>query len=314
MSKATQRRIALFFIRLLRAVLLIGICYVIVLPLIHRLSTAFMPIEDLYDQSVRWIPRTPTLRNFRLVWEHMEYPVAFRNTFLLALVTSLCQVAVCTMVGYGLARFRFPGNGLIFALCLSTLVVPPQLLIVPNYLNFRFFNPLGLFGDRAVNLIGTYWPFILLSLTATGFRNGLYVFIMRQFFRGMPRELEEAAAIDGAGFFQTFVRVMLPGSVPGLIVTFLFSFVWQWNDYLYVTMFMAGRTFLPQALEAAAPRVRRAIEGVDASAVSSGFLDDHFYSLINNAGMMLVILPLLILYLFLQRYFVESVERTGIVG
>lgn len=314
MHPATLRRINHVTISLLRAILLIGICYVILIPLIHRFSTAIMSFEDLYDQSVRWIPRRPTLRNFQLVWIHMEYVKAFTNTLTLALLTSIIQVASCTMVGYGLARFRFPGSGLIFAMAIFTLIVPPQLVVVPMYLNFRFFNLAGLLGENTFNLIGTYWPFILMSLTATGFRNGLYIFIMRQFFRGLPRELEEAAYIDGAGMFRTFFRVMLPGSVPGLIVAFLFSFVWQWNDYLYVTTLMANQTFLPQALEGAASRVARAIDEANAQAAATGMLDDHFYSLINNAGMLLVILPLLILYLFMQRYFVESIERTGIVG
>ncbi len=130
----------------------------------------------------------------------------------------------------------------------------------------------------------------------------------------MPRALEEAAYIDGAGLFTTFWRVMIPGAIPGLITTFLFSFVWQWNDYLYVTTFNSGGKFLPQSLEAAATKVAAAVNETDALASTSGFLDDHFYSLINNAGMVLVIVPLLILYILLQRYFVESVERTGIVG
>jgi multiple sugar transport system permease protein len=273
-----------------------------------------MPIEDMYDQSVRWIPRSPTLRNFRLVWVHMKYVDAFWNSLKLASFTSVLQVGACTMVGYGLARFKFPGSNAVFAMAILTLMVPPQLIMVPMYLNFRFFDLFGLLGEGSLNLVGTYWPFALTSLTGTGFRNGLYIFIMRQFFRGLPRELEEAAYIDGAGLFTTFFRVMLPGSIPGLVVTFLFSFVWQWNDYLYVTNFMAGKNFLPQALEGAARNVQIAIDEASALASTSGFLDDHFYSLINNAGMLLVILPLLILYILLQRYFVESIERTGIIG
>ena len=183
------------------------------------------------------------------------------------------------MVGYGLARFRFPGSGLIFAMAIFTLIVPPQLVVVPMYLNFRFFNLAGLLGENTFNLIGTYWPFILMSLTATGFRNGLYIFIMRQFFRGLPRELEEAAYIDGAGMFRTFFRVMLPGSVPGLIVAFLFSFVWQWNDYLYVTTLMANQTFLPQALEGAASRRARAIDEANAQAAATGMLSTITFTL-----------------------------------
>lgn len=305
-----RKRVVAFF----RTLLLIGIAYVILLPLMHRISTALMSIEDLYDQSVRWIPRNPTLRNFRLMWEHMEYPLAFARSFFLATMTSLLQIVTCSMVAYGLARFEFPGNKLIFGLAIFTLMIPPQVIMTPSYLNFRFFDFLGLLKDNPLNLIGTYWPFVLMAATGTGFRCGLYIFIMRQFFKGMPRALEEAAYIDGAGVFTTFWRVMIPGAIPGLVTTFLFSFVWQWNDYLYVTTFMAGRNFLPQALEGAATKVHRAINEADALASTSGFLDDHFYSLINNAGMVLVIVPLLLLYIILQRYFVESVERTGIVG
>src|SRR5690606_31375028 len=118
-------------------------------------------VEDLYDQSVRWIPRQPTLENFRLVWVHMEYVRSFLNSFALAFTTSILQVAVCTMVGYGLARLPFRGSGLIFSMALFTLIVPPQVVITPTYLNFRFFNIMGLLGENSINLIGTYWPFVL---------------------------------------------------------------------------------------------------------------------------------------------------------
>ncbi|HHU62582.1 MAG: carbohydrate ABC transporter permease [Bacillota bacterium] len=314
MNLATKERWRKRIVGFFRMVLLIGIAYVILLPLIHRLSTAFMGVEDLYDQSVRWIPRNPTFRNFRLMWEHMDYVRSFANSFFLATLTSVLQLLTCSMVGYGLARLEFPGSKVIFGLAVFTLVIPPQLIMVPSYLNFRFFDLLGILKNNPINLTGSYWPFVLLAITGTGFRCGLYIFIMRQFFKGMPRALEEAAYIDGAGLFTTFWRVMIPGAIPGLITTFLFSFVWQWNDYLYVTTFNSGGKFLPQSLEAAATKVAAAVNETDALASTSGFLDDHFYSLINNAGMVLVIVPLLILYILLQRYFVESVERTGIVG
>ncbi len=314
MSLHVKRKINSILVTLFRGILLFGICYVILVPLLNRFSTAMMPIEELYDQSVRWIPRNPTWDNFKLVWKHMDYVRAFSNTFMLSMFTSVLQVGICTMVAYGLARCEFPGSNIVFALAIFTLIVPPQIIMTPIYLNFRFFNPLGIFGEKPLNLVGTYWPFALLSITGNGFRNGLYIFIMRQFFRGMPRELEEAAYIDGAGLLRTFFSVMLPGSIPGLVVTFLFSFVWQWNDYLYVTTFMSTRQFLPQALEGAVIKVSTALSETDPTAATSGFLSNHFSSLINNAGMILVILPLLILYIFMQRYFVEGIERTGIVG
>lgn len=299
---------------IVRTLLLIGISYVIIAPMLTRLSTSLMPVEELYDQSVKWVPRNPTLDHYIQVWIHMDYPQAFLNSLTLTLVVGLLQLASCTYIGYGLARFRFPGSGLLMGLAIFTLLVPPQMIRIPLYLNFRFFDFFGILSENPLNLIGTYWPFIITSLTGVGFRNGLYIYIMCQFFRGMPRELEEAAYVDGGGLLATFFRVMLPGSTPGLIVVFLFSFVWQWNDYFYTTMFMSGQNFLPQSLEVVALRVAETARDVDQLAATSGLIDSQFHSVVNNAGMLMVIIPLLLLYLFMQRYFVESVERTGIIG
>lgn len=298
----------------LRTVLLVGISYVILVPLMLRISQSLMPVQDLYDQSVKWIPRKITFDHFKMAWTYMYYLKAIGNTTLLTVTVSILQVAACAMVGYGLARFRFPGNNLIFVLTVLTLIVPPTLIVTPTYLNFRFFRLLGLLRDKPLNLVGTYWPFILMAMTASGFRCGLYIFVMRQFFRGMSHELEEAAYIDGAGLFTTFVRVMLPGALPGLIVVFLFSFVWQWNEYQYVTMLLPGKQLLPQVLEGLQPKVAQVLGDTDRLTVSSGFADNHYYSLLNSAGIILVIAPLLLLYSFTQRYFVESIERTGLIG
>src|SRR5690554_4752278 len=199
MNIFTKSRIQAGVWALFRTVLLIGISFVIVVPLLNRMSSALMSIEDVYDQSVRWIPRNPTLRNFRLMWEHMDYVRSFGRSFFLATFTSVLQLISSATVGYGLARFKFRGSGLIFALAILTLIVPPQLIMIPMYLNFRFFDLLGILKGTPINLVGSYWPFGLMGITATGFRCGLYIFIMRQFFKGMPRELEEAAYIDGAG-------------------------------------------------------------------------------------------------------------------
>ena len=130
----------------------------------------------------------------------------------------------------------------------------------------------------------------------------------------MPKELEEAAYVDGGGMFTTFFRIMLPSAVSGIVVVFLFSFVWQWNDYFYTTLFMSGKNFLPQALESVAHKASAEVRGADMVAVTSGLVQDNFNTVVNNAGMIMVIAPLLLIYLLMQRYFVESVERTGIVG
>lgn len=289
---------------LVRGILIVGISYLIVFPILTKLSSSFMSEFDLYDKTVKWIPREPSLTNYRLVWEAMEYPRALVNSLFLALTVSLLQLFSCTLVGYGLARFEFPGRNLLFAIVIFMLVVPPQVILIPLYLNFRYFNPLNILPGSGINLLNTYWPFYLMAITGTGLKNGLYIYIMRQFFRGMPHELEEAAYVDGASPFRTFVSVMLPGALPALVIVFLFSFVWQWNDDYFVTIFAGNRSLLANNLEGLVAQVTR----------GEFRITGQYFSMLNNTGMMLFIAPLLILYAFMQRYFIESIEKTGLVG
>lgn len=156
------------------------------------------------------------------------------------------------------------------------------------YLNFRYFDLFGLLPDGGLNLLGTMWPFVLTSITATGLRNGIFIYILRQFFRGMPRDLEDAAYVDGAGPLRTFV--------------------WQWNDYFLTNIFLSNTTVLPTTLEGLLFSASGYMVGGNA------MLTGQYASLINNTGMLLFMMPLLILYAFMQRYFIESIERTGLVG
>jgi multiple sugar transport system permease protein len=215
------------------------------------------------------------------------------------------QLASTTLVGYGLARFKFRGAQIIFGAVLMTLIVPPQIIILPLYLNFRFFTLWGLLPEPGIDLLNSAWPFVLQAISATGFKNGLFVYIMRQFFKNSPKSLEEAAYIDGAGALQTFFRIMLPGAVPALVIVFLFGFVWQWNDYFFTGMYMRGGTLLSHTLDVASSNY--------AYSLGAQFTGQYI-SLLNNTGMILFILPLLVLYSLTQRYFIESIERTGLVG
>lgn len=292
-----------------RLLFLVGVAYVILLPLLTQISSSFMTEKDLYGATVMYIPKNPTLENYRLVLEAMDYGRSLVKTLLFTTLVSTLQLMSCTMVGYGFARFKAPGSNLLFALVIFTLVVPQEVVLVPLYLNFRFFNGYGLLGESGLNLIGTPWPIILTSLASVATRNGLFVFIMRQFFRGMPVDLEEAAYVDGASFFQTFLRIMVPSAVPGMVVVFLFAFVWQWNDYLFTTTFMQNTGLLVCELNVVVEDVFRTLGITNMWQVVGPYA-----SLLRNTGALLFIAPLLVIYAFLQRYFVESVERTGLVG
>ena len=292
---------------LTRTVLVFGICFVILYPIIVKLSIALRDPVDLFDSTVVWIPRTFTMENIEYVMERLRYPQAVTNTFLLSIGTAVLQTISCALAGYGFARLRFPGSNILFALVVFTIVIPPQTIMVPTYLHFRFFDVFGLYGlvtgKSGINLLNSFWPFFILSAFAVGLKNGLYIFIFRQFFRGLPKELEEAAYVDSAGIFQTFYRVVLPNAVPAIATVMLFSFIWQWNDSYYVSMFAPNHTLLARMLDMLPGAIRP--EYVGGIAHTSLYL---------NTGILLGILPIFILYLFAQRYFVESVERTGIVG
>jgi len=207
---------------------------------------------------------------------------------------ALLQVASCCLVGYGLAKFKFRGNKIVFFCVILTLVIPHGTLYSGIY---NYFSMLG--------VLQTVVPLALLSATALAFKNGLYIFLLRQFFRGVPDELEESAYLDGANTLRTFVQVILPISIPMLITVFLFSFCWQWTDDFYLPLCYptGGVDFMSFMTEKISIQDLSATEfaNVPQSALTYGI------------GMMACI-PLIILFLFCQKYLVQGIERSGIVG
>src|SRR5690606_3639990 len=193
-----------------------------------------------------------------------------------------------------------------------TNLVPPTTLLIPMYMNLKDFTMLGiipLFTGKSVNLLNSYWPFILTSLTANSLKAGLYIFIFNQFFRGVPKEVEEAAYIDGASIGRTYIKIMLPNAMPAIITVILFSFVWQWNDSFYTTTYLTSSKVMATQLSSLPYNLANQLQDGAASKA-----DPFYQSMVQDTGILMAILPLIIIYLFVQRYFVESIERTGIVG
>ena len=291
---------------LIRYGLIIGIGFIILYPLLRQISFALMHPDDLFDLTVNWIPRTLTRMNFQVAWEMLDYSRALVNTLGTTLLLSTLELAATMIIGYGFARWRYPGSNLIFGLVVLSIVIPPQMVMVPLFLNFRYFNLFGLLPDPGLNLVGSFWPMALMALTGTAKRSGLFIFITRNYFKGLSTSLEEAAYVDGAGHLKTFFTIMLPNAAPIAMIVFLFSFVWHWNDLFYTDLFLQGRNLLQIGLlrinsQFSFPWANKAVEGT-------------YIQLVNNAGMLLYILPVLILYAFLQRFFIESIEKTGLVG
>lgn len=300
---------------LVRGVIVIGICFLILYPTILKIFVSLMSEKDLYDVTVKYIPKSPTFENIKTVWTAMKYPLAFWNTLKISVLTSIMQLISCTIIGYGFARFNFKGRNLLFTLVILTMIVPPQTIMIPLFLHFRYFDLFGIIslmtGKKGINLLNTQWPFLLMSATGMGLKNGLYIYIMRQFFRGMSRELEEAAYVDGASMFRTFYQIMLPSAVPAMVTVFLFSFVWQWTDTFYSNLFLQNVRVLSTALSSVSFDITQQIYWQTGVTVN---LSPAVSSMYTNTASLLVILPLIVLYLVAQKYFVESIERTGIVG
>jgi multiple sugar transport system permease protein len=296
--------------KLYRFLILFGLSFVLLYPLLYSLSVAFRPYDELFDPSVIWIPKTFTLYNIKDAFQAMDYPNSFMRTVKLNIVSSLLQVVSCALTGYGFARFKFKGKNLLFALMLFTIIVPSQTIIIPMYVSFRYFDFFGLGkiislitgSSGTVSLIDTNWTFYIPSIFGVGLRSGLFIYIFRQFFRGLPRELEDAAYIDGCGPLSTFLRVMVPNSMQAFLTVFILSVVWHWNEYFLTSMYFLNKWTIATSLTGMTNRL------------SDTNYNPYAFVSKMQAGALLAIIPVLIMYIVLQKYFTESIERTGIVG
>lgn len=297
-----------------RGVIIIGICFTILQPLILKFSVSFMREKDLYDASVKYVAKNFTWNNYKLALSGMNYWSVMPKTIILSASVSFVQLMACLLTAYGFARFRFPFKKLLFGCVIVTMIVPPQVIMLPLFMKYRFFDIFGIFKaltGNSINLIDTYWPFFIQAMTTMGVRNGLYIYMLRQFFKGMPKELEEAAFVDGCGKLRTFVQIMVPSAVPMMVTVFLFGFVWQWTDIFYTSLYLNKTQVMSTALNSLAVNVYSQYEGFGGS---MNFISPGFVSMINNTGTILAIIPLIILYVICQKSFVEGIERSGIVG
>lgn len=293
-----------FVVSFCRYALLITMSFVVLYPLLYMVSNAFKPYMETYDPAVIWIPKSLTIQNILDAIEILDMGTALTNSCLTAVITSFIQVAMCLLVGYGFARFDFRLRKFLFPLVMLTMIVPQQTISTSLYTTYRYF---GAFGFE-VSLIDTYWVFWLPALLGMGLRSGLYVFIYRQFFQGMPRELEEAAEIDGCNPVGTFLKVMLPNAGTVIVTVLLFALVWNWNDYYTPAMFMKNHYTMATSLASFQSNLQ------NLSTIGGNYTDVALITTRMQAACLLCVLPLLVLYLFMQRYFVESVERTGLTG
>ncbi len=307
-----KKTIMKYVVSICRFVLLFGMCFMILQPILNKISVSFMTESDLYNPVVVSIPEHFTTDNYKLAAELMSYSKTIVNSFIVSLSIAILQIAVCTLVGYGFARFEFPLKKFWFACVILVILIPPQTISTSLHLHFRFFDIFGLFGavtGESVNLRGSVLPYYMMSAGCMGLKNGLYIYMIRQFFRNIPKELEEAAYVDGCGTLMTFVRIMLPDAKPILTSCFLFSFVWQWTDGFYSKMFLGNIKLVSTSLARLSDSLGAYIMRITGANTT---VSVAYSNCIVSTGTLMIIVPLIILYLFAQKGFVESLSSSGI--
>ncbi|WP_322509042.1 carbohydrate ABC transporter permease [Anaerolinea sp.] len=278
--------------------LLIAIGFVYLYPLLFMFVTSIKSPQDLLNPMVQWVPTELYWGNYIKAFRVLNYPVNLMNTILVSVAPSLIQTLVCSVIGYGLARYRFPGKHLVMGLILATFIIPPQTTVIPQMLTYR-----------ELGLLGNILSLILPATFGQGYRSAIFVLIFYQTFISMPKVLEEAARLDGASDWLVFARIAVPTAIPAYVISIIFSIVWYWNEtYLTVIFLEGGIQTLPMQLA----KFTQAYENLYPPGMVNIF--DRINEAVKMSGTFLNILPLLLMYFVMQKWFVESVERSGITG
>ena len=254
-----------------------------ILPFLWMLSTSLKAEAKVFASPPQWIPDPIEWSNFGKSLSVLPFGVYYRNTVIITAATILGDVLTAALVAYGFARFRFPGRGALFVLVLSTIMLPVQVTIIPRFILFK-----------QLRWIDTFIPIILPAFLGG---SAFYIFLLRQFFLTIPRELDDAAKIDGLGTLGIFSRIMLPLSKPSLAIIAIFSFLYNWNDFFSPLIFLNSESKYTLAL-------------------GLNFLKGHFFSTVSllMAAAVLAMIPCLVLFFVAQKYFIQGVVFTGVKG
>ncbi len=275
--------------------LLIVVGFVFVYPLLVMASYSMMSLEDLINPMVFQIPTSIYFNNYADAWRALDYVTIFFQSLVVTLLPAIIQTFVASLIGYGFARFEFPLKKMWMALVLITYMIPPQVFIIPRFI---------LFND--LNLLNNVGAILVPSTFGQGLNSSIFILIFYQFYKMIPKALDEAAQIDGANRMYIYFKIAIPLSVPSFITTLLFSFVWQWNE-TYQTFIFLGDGW--QTLQTRLAIFVSAAQGNQVTIIESAQNEAQAM-----AGNILIMIPMLIVYFVLQRWFIEGVDKSGLTG
>jgi len=265
---------------LVHLVLIIGVV-IMIIPFVWMVTTSLKQDWEVFTPQMQWLPETPIWRNYVEAWETAPFGRYYANTVFVATMVVLGQLIICSMAAYAFARLRFPGRDVLFVGVIGTMMLPGTIMLVPSYLILHW-----------LNWIDTYYALVVPSLF-----NAFGIFLMRQFFLTIPRELDDAAVIDGASRFGILWRVYVPLSKPALATIGIFTFMGQWNSFIWPLIVTNSE------------EMRVITTGI------SMFKDQYNTNwTLMMAASTTATVPLLIVFLFAQRWFIEGITLTGLKG
>lgn len=266
------------------ATIIIGLlAFVFMVPLIWMVLSSFKPVTEVFATPFHWLPSKWMIANYSEVWNDTYASMfkSFLNSFFVVLVSLVGSLSIASLAAYGFAKIRFPGNNIIFMLFLASMMIPAQVTIIPTYMLFQ-----------KLKLYDSLWAVAL----PTWF-NVTSIFMLRQFYLGLPDALMEAAQIDGANHLRIFAQIMFPLTKPAMTSLAVLGFVSSWNEYLYPLIFVIS----PEKFTVA-------------QVIRYWLLDEFKRYNLTMASATLAIIPVLVLFLLCQKYFIEGVASSGLKG
>lgn len=313
----TGKKVTGIFVSILRYVFFISFSYVLLYPFIYMIVGAIKSPADGFDPTVQWVPKNIDFGNFSYAAQVLDLKHSVWNTLYLEIAAAILQFFACAVAGYGLSRFNFRGRKIMYFAMILNILVPVTMIITPSYVNFSHMDFLGILSliskvvgyDIRPSLIDTPGVFYLPAIMGVGLKGGLFIYIFSQFYKSIPKELEEAAWVDGAGPVKTFIRIVAPSSGPAAITVLLFSVVWHWNDYYLAQMYASSMPTI--SVELNNFNLNEIVQVLGGDGLTKANLN---YASITLSVCVIFLIPMLVFYLLMQRKFIASVANSGIVG
>jgi multiple sugar transport system permease protein len=301
--------------------LVLGLCFVILNPILKLVPSVFSRIEDLGNPNIVWLPMNFSVVSFKAAARMImpEGMLTMVKSVLYAAIVMFLQIFFSAMAGYSLARVDFKGRKIVFFMVILAFLVPRQSLLLAQYIYFNHFDAFGLLKlfvpSGEINLIDKPAALYILAIFGFGVKQSLFVLIFSQFFKNIPKELEEAALLDGCGFYKTYFKIMVPNAVPAISTVAVLSFVWNFGDTYYTRYFNPNGAYIGSIM---AQKFIGANKNAIINAIQNWYsiptASDLAFDAVKQAGALIYLIPLLIVYMFAQKWLVENLENSGLVG